>query len=136
MSIFAQTPLGDWDFSTGNLRVVRDPDEEVAIRLTNRFKSNRGEWFADTRVGFPWFISVYGRKQRHLPEIRSLIERVLLETPGVTELLSLTVEITSARELRADARVRVQSGAIVVGQIGETFIVEGAPFERIDAEIR
>ena len=55
MSAFAQTPTGDLDISTGNLRVEQSISQCTAWKLSNLFGMFKGEWFLDQRQGVPYF---------------------------------------------------------------------------------
>ncbi len=125
MSILAQTDDGDLDLSTGNLVVVTDPDVETAIRLTNRFRSNKGEWFLDQRIGVDYFGRILGVKNPDLLSIQRYLTKIVLACPGVVEVESLDVSLDNAsRELTATIKARTQSGALVSGQLGQPFVVE------------
>ncbi len=122
MSTFAQENDGDFSIP---IRLVTDPDEETALRLTNRFRLFMGEWYLDTRVGVPWYQRILGQKEGNLPAIRTLVENIVRYTPGVQEVVSIDLTYTRAsRELSISVRARTQSGAIVAGQLGAPFIVE------------
>lgn len=124
MSTLARTPTGDLDLSSGNLRVVRDPAEEIAIRLTDRFRLHRGEWTYDVTQGVPYLELIWGQREEAIPLVVSLVRRIILETPGVLEIDDISSTFDgAARRLAVGVSVRVQTGELIAGQVGGTFVV-------------
>lgn len=129
MSSFAQTPAGDLDISTGNLVLVTDVPTITADKLSNLFGFFKGEWFRDTRLGFPYLQYVL-IKNPNENLIISLIAKVLKMVPGVAAISEITVDFdVRAREIDATFIARTASGATIAGGLGKPFIVtdQGAP---------
>jgi hypothetical protein len=85
MSDIAIDPsTGDLDLSTNNLRFV-DGADAVAQHLRIRLRFFKGEWFYDTRVGFPYYSQVFV-KNPNLAAIQTTYRRAILSTPGVETL--------------------------------------------------
>lgn len=80
--------------------------EAAADGIRARLQGVRGEWFVDTALGLPWFEgdnviateAIIGQRYNE-PYIRGLISGAILDTPGVSEILSL--------ELAFDGRTRI-----------------------------
>ena len=85
---------GDIDISTGDL-VLLTGIEAIAQHLRIRFKFYLGEWFLDQRVGIPYYETILV-KGTSLNIVRSIFRKVIVETPGVTKLISLTLDFTAA----------------------------------------
>src|SRR4051812_33496809 len=99
MSTFAMTTDGDLDFSTGNLVVVTDPNEEVAIDLQTRLRFFLGEWFADTRIGVPYYERVFV-KAPDIPALKRMFNSIIREVEGVSDILQLDfIQDTAERTL-------------------------------------
>jgi len=123
MSAFAQTPQGGLDISTGNLRVVKDVPTVTAAKLSNLFGFFKGEWFLDTRQGIP-YVQYVLVKTPNLPLIASIFARVVNYCPGVAALLELSLNYDPrARTLAPKMKVAVNGGAVLVGGVGQAFII-------------
>lgn len=108
---------GELVFVDGDLVMVSDsagrPD---AIRqdVEERLGYVRGDWFLDPEdpEAIPFFEEVVGRKPS-AAAIRAVYEKTILATPGVTGILSLTVEIDrSARTARVRFTASTDFGEI------------------------
>jgi hypothetical protein len=101
-----------------------DGDVEFPFRLTTpgveavkqgiriRIQTFLGEWFLDLDFGIPWFEKILGQKFNEA-EIRNAFRALILETPGVLELISLTATYTSAtRTVAIDWVVRTADGVV------------------------
>lgn len=75
---------GDLDLSSGGLALI-DGDDALVQHLALRFKLVKGECFLDPDVGVPYFQSVLV-KNPDLVAIQSIFRRVILTTPGITEI--------------------------------------------------
>jgi len=104
---------GDLDLSTGDLQIVHGR-AAVAQRLEIRFRSFLGEWFLDTRFGFPWFQSVLGRKGS-VDYVEFLLRRTILSTPGVLGITSFSFAFDrAARALTVSFRASTSDGDVDV----------------------
>lgn len=77
---------GDLAFTGGDLRMVASVAQAVRVNLS----FVRGEWFLAPEVGLPYYTEVLV-KPALLQQIGALFRRAILETPGVRDILSLTV---------------------------------------------
>jgi hypothetical protein len=103
----------DLDISTGDLQIVTE-GAAVAQRLGIRFRSFLGEWFLDTRYGFPWFESVLGIKNAE-DYFEFLVRSTILSTPGVQAIVSMTTSFNkTTREFTVNAVVQTDAGERVV----------------------
>lgn len=79
MACVLQTSSGDIDITGGKLTVVTDPVAAGAIKLRNRFNLFLGEWYADTRVGVPWFQRIMV-KNPNLRLIETIVRSIITST--------------------------------------------------------
>src|ERR1700690_356956 len=86
------TKDGDLDISTRNLVVASDVQTCNLQKLRGRLLMFLGEWFLDTRLGFPWVQMILGVKGATPKVLKQLMRKALL-APGtdVTDILSLDV---------------------------------------------
>jgi hypothetical protein len=91
------------------LRVIKGA-EALAQRLRIRLYRWRGDNFLDLRDGVPWRQRILGRRGGEIVA-RTLLRRVILETPGVSEILKFTSTLDRAdRSLRVAFTVRTKGG--------------------------
>ncbi len=123
MSAFAQTTTGDFDISTGNLRVEANVAQITAWKLSNLFAFFKGEWFCDTRLGIPYFQYVFVQNP-NLNLIGSIFERVLHSPPGVASVDQLSLDYRPGlRTLATDFKCTAVTGETLTGGLGSPFIV-------------
>jgi hypothetical protein len=107
----------------GEVALVTDPNAECAIKLRDRFRLWLGEWFLDTRQGFPW-LDILGQKQPDLVAVKQLIRKALLQTPTVANVDDVSVDFERAtRTLSYAFTVHTTGGAQITGGSGQPFIV-------------
>ena len=124
MATLALTSQGDFDISSGNLRIVTDPAQALATKLQARFRMWRGEWYLDTRQGVPYRELVLV-KNPDIQAIRTMFRSVLSRTPGVASVDSFTLTYDrNARSAAYSFRVLTDTGAVIKGGEGDAFVVE------------
>jgi|SRR5882672_5111805 len=123
MSTFSQTASNDIEVVNGQWVLLTDNAQQVAQTLKGNLELFEGEWFADTRIGFPWFTFVLGVKNPDLRLIERLFRKACLATPGVAQVLELTVTLAPDRNLSVTLKVQTDEGAIITGGTGAPFIV-------------
>ena len=113
----------DLDLSSQNLVVTQSVAQYTAQKLNARFQFFVGEWFADTREGVPYYQNVY-KKNPDLGAIGQMFRSIILDTPGVLQVLSQTMDFySSSRELDANFVVQANDGSTLEGGPGAPFIV-------------
>jgi hypothetical protein len=106
------TPGNDLDVTNGALSLVTG-SAEIGQNLKNRLGFFFAEWFLDRRLGVPWFQAILG-KNRSPAAVREIIADAALTTPGLEEILSLTVDVdTAQRSASVALRGRITSGEVV-----------------------
>lgn len=126
VTVLAQTSTNDLQLTNGKLVLVEDNAEQVAILLKNRLQFFKGEWFLDAREGVPFYDLVLV-KAPDRAFLARMFRNIVLDTPGVSQVLELTAELTAAtRHLDVNMRVQTTTGAIIAGGTGQPFIVEPA----------
>lgn len=83
MTTLLQTTSGDIDVTAGRTTLVTDPVQAGAITLRNKLKLFLGEWYRDTRIGWPFFQQV-AIKNANLRLVENLVRRVIVNTPPFT----------------------------------------------------
>lgn len=125
MSTFELTGANDFAFVDGNLVLVSNLAQEVAIDLKTCLQMFLGEWFLDTRLGMPYFQAILGVKQPQLPALKKIFDSAIRQREGVADVPLLEVTFDSAaRTLRVDLRVLTSDGFIITGGTHAPFIVE------------
>lgn len=104
--------LGNDIDTTGNeLRLATGADY-VAQKIGIRLRLVRGEWFLDTRVGLPYYETVF-LKNPDVATIEGVFRRTIVTTPGVLELQSFSFEVDSNRVARLAFQARVTNDEIL-----------------------
>jgi len=91
MSCLLLNAAGDVDVTLGKVTFVSDPVQAGAIKLRTRLNMYLGEWFADTRVGVPWFQRILVKN----PDVRlveTIIRSIIVSTPPFVDA---TVTVTA-----------------------------------------
>lgn len=82
----------------------------VGQAVLTRLRLWQGEWFLDTTDGTPWLQDILGHNTNYDLEIQKRI----LDTPGVTEIVSYSSNVDSARGLSVVATLNTQYGQVTV----------------------
>ncbi len=88
---------GDILVTNGNV-AFNSGIESIRQHLQIRLRTFAGEWFLNTSVGVPYFDSVF-IKNPDLTVLNTVFTKVILDTPGVISLSSLSFEISGNRQL-------------------------------------
>lgn len=103
MSDFELGADGDLIVRSGQFPLLRGRDA-VAQSLLTRLRSIRGEWDQDRSAGVPYYEDVFGKPDEQV--LRALFSPIILETPGVKQIVSLTFsEDEVERQLFLDGEV-------------------------------
>lgn len=123
MTTLLQTPGGDIDITNGRTTLVTDPVQAGAITLTNKFKLFLGEWYRDTRVGWPFFQQV-AIKNANLRVVENIVRRVILNTPPFVRADVTVTPPDAGRKATCSFVAYAPSGATVTStQLDLPFIV-------------
>lgn len=85
-------------------------DLETVQRLSTRFGLFRGEWFADKRVGVPWYQRILGNKNVSDGAKRGIFARVIRTCPGIASLETITLTYPASRTMQVNFTARLISG--------------------------
>jgi len=111
----------DLDLSTGDLQLVTGLDgiqQEIGIA----FRLFQGEWFADTRVGIPYFSKILGARPLSQNVVRGVYRRAALLVPGVETVDEIDVELNGeTRAMSISLEATATNGEPVTAR--EVFIV-------------
>lgn len=97
-STIFQGPSGDWQLTSGKLRLARGNAIVASHKLRNRFKMQLGEWYGDIRIGIPYREVIF-RKGTSLGIVKRLFTDIILS-------LAPTIESVDRIEAARDARTR------------------------------
>ena len=87
--------------------------EGIKQHLTQRLQTFLEEWFLDFRIGIPWWQQVL--KKNYDPiVIDAVIKREIVNTQGIEELSSFSLEvITATRQLNLSFEARTIEGEVI-----------------------
>ncbi len=125
MAFFALVPAGDLELRNGSF-VFTEGSDFVRQKLASRFQFFKGEWFLDQRQGIPYFRDVF-LKDPNLDLIRSLFQKVIVETPGIASASNLQLLYDpGARRLSFSFSAKLKNGGapIIVAATDRDFIVD------------
>jgi hypothetical protein len=101
----------DLIFINGDCPVTSDYVESVGQRIFVMLRTFEAEWFLNTTTGVPYY-NILGTKISQ-QSIDSIIQRKILEEPGVSEIVSYYSSLEGDRVYRATFRVRAVSGGLI-----------------------
>ena len=103
----------DVEVDAYDLSLVEDQGH-IAQSLRIRLLLFLGEWFLDTDEGVPFFQDVF-KKNPNLGAIEAALKQRILGTPGVTELISFSLEFNeSGRQLTVDFEANTTFGVVTI----------------------
>jgi hypothetical protein len=125
MSCFLTTSQGDLDISTGNLVITNDIPTCVAQDLNSKFKFFQGDWFADKRLGVPYYQYVFV-KNPNMGIVRQVLLSVIKSNPDVTTIVSADLQYFSTqRSATAKFVLKTTGGVQLTGGPGAPFVISG-----------
>lgn len=96
----------------GDLMITSGIDS-IKSDLEARLSFWRGEWFLDASVGVPYYQQILGAKAPHLPAIEATFREVVIQTPGVESLESMSLSFNAAsRQLSVTFRASTIFGPV------------------------
>ena len=108
MSMIYRQLDANGDYQVG--RFLVNSADAVGQAVLTRLRLWMGEWFLDTTDGTPWLQGILGRNTNYDFEIQQRI----LDTPGVTEIVSYSSSVSSARSLSITATINTIYGQTTV----------------------
>ena len=92
--------------------------EAIAQRLAIRLRAFQGEYFLDTSFGTPWMQNIFVKNpSQNL--VDTLVKKVIIETPGIEQLISFSSEITPDRCLSLVFRARIEDQIVEVQLVND-----------------
>lgn len=105
---------GDLSWTGGVLATISNPLDATRQLLETRLRMARGEWFLDPEEGLPLYEKILG-KPRSETGIRQAVRERILSTPGIEDILSMTVSIDrSARTVLVQFVAQATEGEIAM----------------------
>ena len=100
LSSLALTKDGDLDI-TGSTFSISEDEETIRDQTEFRLQLIEGDWFLDLLEGIAYFTEVFGKKEID-DTLEDQFKLQILDTQGVTELLSISFDLDSIRTLNID----------------------------------
>lgn len=114
-------------FIGGDIEDTESYSKMVAQRIKSRLSFSRGEWYLDQRKGTPWAQNTLGKAITRTGEgpTRAMVRQVILGTPGVLALNSLSIDIDRrTRHISLDAEIVTDMRTtITIQQLDREFVV-------------
>jgi hypothetical protein len=93
----------------------RSKSTTTAQRVRTMLRTFMGEAYADRFHGIPWFQEILGGDELNIPYARTVLKEKILETPGVKEVLNLSISL-SGRALSGSFQIRCDDGSAQSGE--------------------
>lgn len=116
MRVRKNTSSGDWQFGRSKYDYIKD-DDAIAQNIKTRLQSFKNDWFLDTEANIDW-LNLLGQRGTE-EEIKSEVERVVLETEGVIQINDISLSVTER-----DANIAVTVTTIFNTEINVSLGVE------------
>ena len=97
LATYLLTATGDLDISGGVFTVVED-EEAIKEQLTIRLNEFVNDWFLDLNEGVDYFGEVFGVRTI-TDTVEDQFKLVILDTQGVTGLVSIEFDLETDRQL-------------------------------------
>lgn len=101
------------DFTSPRLFSASEALNAIGQHVLIRLRTFQGEWFLDTLEGVPYFQQILGAKNGEAVAL-GLIRQRILDTPGVTSVASISVELDAARALQVSFTAMTDAGTITL----------------------
>jgi len=97
LATYLLTNTGDLDITGGTFTVVEDANA-IKEQLTIRLNEFTNDWFLDLNEGVEYFEEVFGVREI-TDTVEDQFKLTILDTQGVTGLLSIDFDLQSDRDL-------------------------------------
>ncbi|MCP4482083.1 MAG: hypothetical protein GY817_04690 [bacterium] len=95
-----------------NKLVLVDGVIEIEQRLRRNLQTYQGECFLNLNLGFPYFQYIFG-KLNNLTVVGDIIKDVILQTNGIIELLTFTIDYDNEkRKVKISFSATTSSGTV------------------------
>lgn len=120
MSSFQLDPTTGDLLITNNSLTLTTGIEAIRQHMQCRFRLFLGEWFLDTTLGVPWFRDILIKRPAFVV-VREILKKVILETPGVLEILKFEFDfVGQTRTAKLVFAALTTEGVIDYTQLVET----------------
>ena len=99
------------DFTSPRLFSASEALKAIGQHVLIRLRTFQGEWFLDTIEGVPYFQQILGVKNGEGVAL-GLIRQRILDTPGVTSVATIAVELDSDRTLQVSFTAMTDAGTL------------------------
>ena len=111
----------DMDLTNGDLSFVNGADA-IGQDVTMRLRTWLGETVYDVSAGVPYLQVIFAERNPNLNSIRLILERAILETPGM-----LTIDLDLNLNSQDRTLTVSGSGTSIDGEIDFTTLIEATP---------
>ena len=94
---------GDVEWTTGI--------DSIRQHLEIRLRTFRGEWFLNETIGVSYFDDVF-KKNPDLTVLNAVFTKIILDTPGVISLTTLSFDLQNNRQLLINFSTITESGVL------------------------
>lgn len=103
-----------WDLylESGNL-VISSGHDAARQAVNYRLRLFMGEWFMDENEGVPYWTQIL-IKNPNLPAIREIIRARIAATPGISEVLSISLEKDTGRTYSLSFKAKLYDDTLLV----------------------
>lgn len=124
MTLYRIIPAGDLDLGPNLQGVLLRGSAYVRQKISQRLKFIQGEWFADQRLGVPYYEDIFA-KNPNLDIVRTILLNALLSVQEVGSVDWLTFSLTNeTRQLAISFQANLVSGGVLlVRQPDPPFII-------------
>ncbi len=105
----------DLDITNFDLSLV-DGIDQIKQKLKIRLQFFYGEWYLDTTKGVKYYEEIL-IKNPLFEKVSSILKTTILETPGVNELTSFTMNYVGERQLSVTFTVNTSSGTLTLSEV-------------------
>lgn len=111
----ALTAAGDFDLSSGKLRIETDPAVSVTAKVRKTLNLWQASWFLAAADGIPWIQQILAKKNPDLRLVEHILRNALLAIPEITTITSMVLTYTrNTRTLLINTSMVSNKGGVVV----------------------
>jgi len=118
MNLYLDPVTNDLQITAGrNLRLTETDTEELSQRLEVRLALFQTEWYLDRNFGVPYYERIL-KKQADVNEVQAILTGIILNTPGVADIISFDVTYEAdTRKYNVDFVVQKTDGEEIEGGV-------------------
>lgn len=116
-NLYIEPSTGDLTLLNYNLRLTNTMQQFLSQKIENTLKTINGEFFANERIGIPYFQQVFG-KSIDLNSVSSIFKSAVLNIPEVDSILKFETEYDPrTRIFEIDYTVKAVDDTVINGTL-------------------